>query len=115
MYLANSKIAKASPSPGNVRELENVVERDLILHTQGPLTFSNIQQNLEHASPSSFLDQENAIPNFDDLVSEYFRKVLKITNGKINGFRGAAELTGIRPNTLRNKMKKLQIPFGRKT
>jgi transcriptional regulator with GAF, ATPase, and Fis domain len=100
--------------PGNVRELENIVERELILNPQGPLTFLSIQQNREYATPSSFLDQGGSIPNFDELVTEYFKKILKITNGKINGSEGASELTGINANTLRNKMKKLNITFGRK-
>ncbi len=45
------------------------------------------------------LNQENTVPRFNEYISDYFKKVLTITNGKINGFRGAAELTGIPPNT----------------
>ncbi len=100
--------------PGNVRELENIVERELILNPQGPLTFLSIQQSREYATSSSILDQGDSVPNFDQLVTEYFTKVLKITDGKINGSEGASELTGINANTLRNKMKKLNITFGRK-
>jgi transcriptional regulator with GAF, ATPase, and Fis domain len=36
-----------------------------------------------------------------------------MTNGKIYGPHGAAELLEINPNTLRSRMKKLNIPFGR--
>ena len=43
----------------------------------------------------------------------HIQKVLKITNGKIHGPGGAAELMGINPSTLRNRMNKLAIPYGR--
>jgi DNA-binding protein Fis len=41
--------------------------------------------------------------------------VLKVTNGRVEGKEGAAELLGINPGTLRHRMRKLQIPFGRKS
>ena len=37
-----------------------------------------------------------------------------MTEGKIQGKNGAAALLGIHPNTLRNRMIKLDIPYGRK-
>lgn len=43
----------------------------------------------------------------------YIRRVLKMTGGKIHGPEGAAEILKINPNTLRTRMKKLKIPFGR--
>jgi hypothetical protein len=41
--------------------------------------------------------------------------VLSETKGKINGSDGAAAILGINPNTLRNRMKKLGIEYGRKS
>jgi DNA-binding protein Fis len=41
--------------------------------------------------------------------------VLKVTSGRVEGKGGAAELLGINPGTLRHRMRKLQIPFGRKS
>jgi hydrogenase-4 transcriptional activator len=48
------------------------------------------------------------------MMSLHIGKVLKMTNGKIHGPGGAAELLGINPNTLRGRMGKLGIMYGRK-
>ena len=47
-------------------------------------------------------------------VAMHIRHALAYANGKISGPDGAAELLGMKTSTLRNKMKKLGIPFGRK-
>jgi DNA-binding protein Fis len=49
----------------------------------------------------------------DHVVSKHVQSVLQKTNGKINGKNGAAELLGINASTLRHKMRKMKIPFGR--
>ena len=46
-------------------------------------------------------------------VRKHIQKVLKMTNGKIHGPGEAAELMGVNPSTLRNRMNKLAIPYGR--
>lgn len=46
-------------------------------------------------------------------MAEHIRRVLRMTKGKIYGPGGAAELLDINPNTLRSRMRKLSIPFGR--
>lgn len=98
--------------PGNVRELENLIERALILHPDGPIQFDVAE---ESDAPSQVLGSgsgESRMPDFHRYSSEYFRRVLAICDGKINGPGGAAQLTGLNPSTLRNKLRKLQIPFG---
>lgn len=94
--------------PGNVRELQNVVERELILNPSGPLTF----EQLTLAKPKKILDsaeQETETLNLDKVIIQHIQKVLKQTKGKVHGSGGAAELLGVNPSTLRNKMKKLKI------
>ena len=49
------------------------------------------------------------LPSFEDLQKDYFREVLRRTNGKISGKNGAAEVTGLHPNTLRSRLLKLGI------
>jgi transcriptional regulator with GAF, ATPase, and Fis domain len=99
--------------PGNVRELQNVIERALILNPQGPLTFEHLGTTPER---SADLAEAPAVQsyNLDEVVSRHISRVLEITNGKINGEDGAAELLGVNPSTLRNRMKKLGIGYGRK-
>ena len=43
--------------------------------------------------------------------AETIRSALEITDGKIHGPGGAGELLCINPNTLRNRMRKLGIPY----
>lgn len=50
----------------------------------------------------------------DEVMSRHIRRVLEITGGKVGGKDGAAYLLRINPSTLRKKMRKLGIPFGRR-
>jgi DNA-binding protein Fis len=52
--------------------------------------------------------------NLDEINLRYIERVLQIADGKIHGSGGAAELMGINPNTLRNKMNKLGIDYKKK-
>jgi len=102
--------------PGNVRELENLIERSLIFNLTAPkgtpLDFYDISPGL-----SVPLEQETDSGdenfNLDLAVKRQIKKALVVANGKVKGPDGAATLLGINPSTLRNRMKKLGIPFGR--
>jgi transcriptional regulator with PAS, ATPase and Fis domain len=101
--------------PGNVRELQNVVERELIINPSGPLVFSHFQFheiNIGLTRPGH-QDHGGEISktDLDSIVSNHIEFVLKRTQGKIHGKGGAAELLGINPSTLRNKMNKLGIKY----
>lgn len=98
--------------PGNVRELENVLERALILGDDGPLRFDDILTYNRSKSETTTMIENMKLPEFKILIRDYFLKVLKCTDGRINGIKGAAELTGLNPSTLRNKLKKLGIEYG---
>jgi transcriptional regulator with GAF, ATPase, and Fis domain len=106
--------AMAQTWPGNVRELENSVERSLILHRQGPLYFHTMQATSPDAKTVVPLLIETQIAPLNEVVSEHILRTLKIAKGKVNGKDGAAALLGVHPNTLRNRMAKLGIKFGRK-
>ncbi len=99
--------------PGNVRELENVIERELILNKDGPLMFNQIIPPIQKVPASPEPAHEDEIYDLDEIVSRHIQRVLKITNGRVHGKGGAADLMGINPSTLRNRMNKLGIHYGR--
>ncbi|MBW1799916.1 MAG: sigma 54-interacting transcriptional regulator [Deltaproteobacteria bacterium] len=99
--------------PGNVRELENVVERSLILNKTGPLLFESFIPEINESAPD-LINQRRHPLTLDQAVSQHIKTTLAATNGKVQGPGGAAALLGIHPSTLRNKMKKLGIPYGRR-
>jgi len=108
--------------PGNIRELENLVERFLILSRGEPLSFNDFQaplkpkRSFEHgASPTLHPDlQIKDSLALDTVMSGHIRRVLDITGGRVGGEQGAAYLLNINPSTLRKRMRKLGIPFGHK-
>ena len=107
--LAGLERLMAEEWPGNVRQLANRVERELILNRQGPLHF------LDGAGSSGVAVRPFRQPvELDNCVKAHIEEVLVITGGKINGAGGAAALLGVHPNTLRNRMKKLNICYGRR-
>ena len=99
--------------PGNVRELENAVERTLILQTGGLIDFSDIIFPFLHKT-SEDASGTPQIKTINSILYKEISTVMKLTNGKIEGKNGAAQTLGMKPNTLRYRMKKLGIPFGRK-
>jgi formate hydrogenlyase transcriptional activator len=97
--------------PGNVRELENVIERAIILSEGKPLDFRDLIGSPGVEAPGP--DLKYVTFRLADATSSHIKLVLSITKGKINGSGAAAALLDIHPNTLRNKMKKLGIRYGR--
>ena len=100
--------------PGNVRELEHAVERALILSQGEALTFEKFNTP-DPGRPVVRSDGRTAeaLP-LDQVVAEHISKVLALTEGRVEGRHGAARILGIKPGTLRYRMKKLGIPYGRK-
>lgn len=98
--------------PGNVRELENTVERAIILSDGKELRFGDIAGRVL-ASRERRASSEPETDLLDRLEARHIAAVLAKAGGKVSGRGGAAELLGINPNTLRHRMRKLGIRFGR--
>jgi transcriptional regulator with GAF, ATPase, and Fis domain len=101
--------------PGNVRELENTVERALIQHRRGPLLFHRLDEPQEAGEVSISFKPDEPKLTLDEITRNHIHEVLAMTRGRVNGSGGAAEILGVHPNTLRNRMKKLGIAFGRRS
>jgi len=101
--------------PGNVRELENLVERELIRQhgRGGPLRFVGLRPSDATRPPDVPPAAEPDLDSWEGASRRYIDRVLRHTGGKIHGPGGAAEIMGINPNTLRSRMRRLGMPFGR--
>jgi transcriptional regulator with GAF, ATPase, and Fis domain len=112
----------AYPWPGNVREVENAVERALILSKGHSLSFADLDgpaasrdtaHRIESSRPSDGGQPGESLA-LDAFLSRHIQRVLELAGGKVGGKKGAAEILEVNPSTLRKKMRKLGIPFGRK-
>ena len=99
--------------PGNVRELENLIERALILNPTGPIDFYYLPFSPDNNATNDKNETGPDILLLDEVISKHIKAVLKMANGKVNGEKGAAKLLGMNASTLRHKMRKMGIPFGR--
>ena len=105
---------KAYTWPGNVRELENIIERALIQHRGGLLSVNHLNMQWNANRVVVYPKIEDQPLPLEEITSRHIQDVLRYTNGKIHGPQGAAEILGLNPSTLRNRMKKVGIPFGRR-
>jgi formate hydrogenlyase transcriptional activator len=97
------------PWPGNIRELENFIERSVIL-TRGSVLYVPLAE-LEMVAEDN-VKEGTAPPETATLHTterDHVLRVLRETRGQIGGPNGAAERLGLKRTTLNSKMKKLGI------
>lgn len=87
--------------PGNVRELRNAVERAMITAKGRELTI-NLPADLDADCRAESLTLSCA-------EATHIKRVLRMTDGRIRGKGGAAEVLGLKPTTLESRMAKLGV------
>ncbi len=100
--------------PGNIRELQNAIERAIILSGERPLAFDDLGETARNAAPAMLSRDDRDVYGLDQAISRHIMQALEATGGRVGGEKGAAKLLNMNPSTLRTKMRKLDIPFGRK-
>ena len=100
--------------PGNVRELQNAIERAIILSRGKYLTFPHIGSRPMAEGAAEAAGKDDDFPSLDRVTSDHIRHALSLAEGRVQGKEGAAQLLGINASTLRARMRKLGISFGRK-
>ena len=104
--------------PGNIRELQNVIERACVLATDPIIEIGDaLRPTPGRPTAASYTAPAGAAPPtpesiipLEDNERLHIRRALQATAGKIHGKGGAAELLGINASTLRSRMQKLGIP-----
>ncbi|MBW2364057.1 MAG: sigma 54-interacting transcriptional regulator [Deltaproteobacteria bacterium] len=99
--------------PGNVRELENAIERALILAKNGIINFDDLPFQAGNRPDTVDMKRDNKPSTLDAVVTRHIIETLEKADGRIEGIGGAAQMLDINPSTLRKRMRKLGIPYGR--
>ncbi len=96
--------------PGNIRELEHIVERHVLLASGNEIEKFDLPEliNVVNIIP----EKEGGIKTMEEMERDHILMALKACSNKVFGVGGAAEMLNIPPATLYSKMKKLGIKQG---
>lgn len=107
--------------PGNIRELQNVIERAVIVSAEPilrldsdliPVMGAKAAENPGRPGPESYAIAPKPVaelPTLNEIERNHILAALHKTGGKIEGANGAAKILDLHPNTLRHRMQKLGI------
>jgi len=98
---------QAWPWPGNIRELENFIERSVILSQGRELQVPVAELRGREPAPAG------PLPSLEQAEREHILKALEEARGKVGGPDGAAARLGMKRTTLQSRMGKLGIGGGR--
>ncbi|WP_449387590.1 sigma-54-dependent transcriptional regulator [Chryseobacterium lineare] len=97
------------PWPGNIRELEHLMERTVLLTRTSEIESFDLPKVMEQQNGSSGI-----LKSMEEMERDHIMNALESSGGKVSGLGGAAELLKMQPQTLYSKMKKLGIDKGYK-
>jgi formate hydrogenlyase transcriptional activator len=102
------EVLKAHHWPGNIRELQNLIERAVVFSTESVLRLplADLKEMTKQPSASASVSASRTLA---DAEREHILEVLKQTDGLIGGLHGAASRLGLPRTTLVYKMRKLGI------
>jgi len=106
-----AKILRDNNWNGNVRELQNTLERAVILSKDGIIKPAHLIFEKVEKAKRDYDNTEYSIQSLEEETKKIIKKALQLTSGKIYGKDGAAAMLKMRPTTLQSKMKKLKITF----
>ncbi len=97
--------------PGNIRELQNVIERSVILSSGEVLSLDELWLSKETAVPASRVEAQPIVRGEVEPPSEreIIEAALAKTRGRVSGSSGAAARLGVPPSTLDHRIKALKI------
>jgi formate hydrogenlyase transcriptional activator len=93
--------------PGNIRELENLIERAVIL-SRGPRLDVPLPE-LKQSGRIEVLDAKQPLTTLEETEREHIRRALEETNWQVGGPAGAAARLGLKRTTLQARMARLGI------
>ncbi|WP_223559773.1 sigma-54-dependent transcriptional regulator [Chryseobacterium lathyri] len=96
--------------PGNIRELEHLIERSVLLAKTAEIENFDLPNIIEKPSDQP----QGQLKSMEEMERDHILNALQNSGGKVSGIGGAAELLKIQPQTLYSKMKKLGIDKGYK-
>jgi PAS domain S-box-containing protein len=109
---ADLRRLQASDWPGNIRELQNVIERAVITSRDGRLNLDRALPSMPGVPPpvpSAGPDRVRTRREMEDLERGNLLLALEQAGWKVSGTDGAAALLGLRPSTLNSRIKALGI------
>ena len=94
--------------PGNIRELQNVIERAVISSKGDTLKIDELVGGPVVSKPDMNAHESGPV-KLEEVERAHIMKILEQVNWRIHGEKGAADILDINPSTLRSRMKKLDI------
>ena len=100
--------------PGNIRELQNVIERAVIVSSDGVLRLPEplVHRTTAPASEGSTSNESTTVSTADEAEREHILRALEATGWRINGPKGAAAMLKLHPSTLEVSDEKTRFDQG---